>query len=345
MLRHLDRQRFAPYVVTLDDSGQLRNEAHALAPVYEVKLTGKLFNRQGLRELWRLRKWLRDERIEIVHGLMDRATIYGALAAKLAGGLPVVASHRYTVLPVGRGLAIFYVLVIRFLVHHVIPNTHAAVPWLEKRGIRRGRITVVHNGISLEHLSPVVERPHHPSPVTICCVGRLDEVKGQHLLVEAVGALAKEGHTTKVVLVGSGPEEHTLRKRASDLGIADAIEWTGYLPDPTDVLRRSDICVLTSYNEGFPNAVLEYLAAGRPVVATVVGGVPEMVRPEVTGLLVPPGDAHALAQALKRLMTDDEARRRMGWAGRAFVEAELTVVKEVERTQEVYTHVLAESRS
>jgi len=344
MLRHLDRARFAPFVVTLNDAGPLRDEVRSLAPVYVVRLTGKLFNRRGLGELWRLARWMRRERIDLVHVVIERTIVYGTFAGRLAG-LPVVASQRNTLSTMGRGLTALYFLSLRHLVRHIIPNADAIAAWLARQGVRRVPITVVHNGIPSARIRPFVERPPDVRPLTICTVGRLKaSVKGQHLIFEALARLLGEGLSVRLVLVGSGPDEEMLRRRAAELGVAESVRWAGYLDDPTGEIIGSDICVLSSYTEGFPNALVEYLAAGRAVVATNVGGVREIIRPEDTGLLVPPGDAVALADALRRLIRDPGLRQRMGAAGRALVEAEFTADREAERTMDVYERVLERHR-
>ena len=342
LLRGLDRERFEPVVVTLSNIGPLRDEVHRLAPVYVVQLAGKLFNRQGRRELWRLRKMLRREAVSLVHVLIERAVVYGGIAGLIAR-VPVVASQRNTRSTMGSGLTFLYLLTLRHVARHIIPNAYQVEQWLRAQGVRGTPVTVVHNGIPSERLRPVAERPVDASPVVICSVGRLaSAVKGQPLLLEAVQALLRAGKSVRLLIVGSGPDEARLRERAGQLGVAEQVEWTGYLPDPMEAIERSDICVLASYNEGFPNVVVEYFAAGRPVVATAVGGVPEIVRQGENGLLVPPGSAGALSEALARLVDDSELRRRMGRNGRALVERELTVDVEVGRTQEVYDRVLRE---
>ena len=342
ILRTLDRARFEPYVVVLDDTGPLRDDVHRLAAVIPIHLTGKLFNRQGVRELFRLRRILRTSKVELVHVLIERATVYGAFAARLAG-IPVVASQRNMRTTMDRVLNYLYLFTFRHFVRHIITNSRAIVTWLEDQKIHNAPFTVIYNGIPASRLLPVVERNNPEGPIVVCAVARLmTAIKGQHLLIDAVSRLVSARYDLRLVLVGSGPDETALRALAIERGIADRIEFAGYLADPTEILEASDICVLSSYMEGFPNAVVEYLAAGRPTIATAVGGVPEMIHPEETGLLIPPGDNDALAAAIARLAGDPDLRRRLGRAGRALVERELTAEREAERTMEVYDRVLAE---
>ena len=344
MLEHTDRRRFAPVVVTLSDTGPLREQIHELAPVVPVHLTGKLFNWQGIRELWRIRRVLKEREIDLVHGLMDWSTVFGAAAARLAG-MPLVASHRMTVFPpaMSGALASVYAVVLRFAAVHVIPNSVAVAAVLEEHGVRPDRMTVVHNGIPAGRAPATIHdrTPPADGSVTVCAVGGLRPEKGHRVAVQAVARLCREGVPIRLRLVGDGPDRAALRELVEQLDIASSVEFAGYVPNPAGVLQQSDLCLLPSHAEGFPNAVVEYMAAGRAVVATAVGGVPEVVRDGVNGLLVPPGDVDAMANAIRRLAGDPDLRRRMGQAGRALVEAEFTAEHEAERTMAVYDRVLA----
>jgi glycosyltransferase involved in cell wall biosynthesis len=345
MLRHIDRERFDPFVVTLADTGDLRDAIHELAPIYTVQLTGKLFNRRGLRELWRLRGWLRTNRIDVVHLLMDWATVYGSIAARIArlGGIPTVASNRMTDFPpsMSPGLIRLYMFSLRHLSDHILPNSQSVADVLAKLRVEPRRMTVIHNGIPDHRLRPYSDPPDD-SPLTICSVGRLRPEKGQRILVEAFALLRKRGYTARLVIVGSGTEEANVRRRAEELGVADDIEWTGYREQPMPDIERSHICVLPSLTEGFPNAVVEYMAGGRAVVSTDVGGVREIVTHGETGLLIPPGDPNAMVDAIAKLADDAVLRETLGRNARALVEAKFTARIETEQTCQIYEKVIGE---
>ena len=345
MLRHIDRERFDPYVVTLSDTGDLRDVIHELAPIYTVQLTGKLFNGRGLRELWRLRGWFRANRIDVVHLLMDWATVYGGIAARIARlrGIPTVASNRMTDFPptMSPGLIRLYMFSLRHLSNHILPNSQSVADVLAKLRVDPRRMTVIHNGIPDHRLRPYSDPPNE-TPLTICSVGRLRPEKGQRFLVEAFALLKKRGYAVRLLIVGSGTEDATIRQRAEELGVTNDIEWTGYREQPMPDIERSHVCVLPSLTEGFPNAVVEYMAGGRAVVATDVGGVREIVTPGETGLLIPPGDPVAMADALAKLADDAELRETLGRNARALVEAKFTARIETEQTCRIYENVLDE---
>ena len=182
------------------------------------------------------------------------------------------------------------------------------------------RIRVVYNGVAAasadanglrEELSIPREAP------LVAEVGRLCDVKGQRELIDAIARLPD----ARAVLVGAdleqgGAYERALRRRAEELGVSDRVVFAGYRDDAARVVAAADVFALPSWTEGLPLVVLEAMALGRPVVATTVGGTPELVADGETGLLVPPRDVEALTSALKQVLEDEGLRRRLGEAGR-----------------------------
>ncbi len=149
-------------------------------------------------------------------------------------------------------------------------------------------------------------------------VGRLTREKGFETLLAAMPAIVARHPGVMLLVVGSGPEEARLRSQAAALGIAGAVTWAGLRPPDSLAALRStmDVVVVPSISEGFGLAAAEASAAGLPVVASAVGGLPEVVETGVTGLLVPPSDAGALAGAVSRLLDDENLRRLLGEQGR-----------------------------
>jgi glycosyltransferase involved in cell wall biosynthesis len=203
---------------------------------------------------------------------------------------------------------------------------------LERQGYPRGRIVVVHNGVELPD-----DAPDDPGE-GIVEVARLAPVKGQRELIEALAHL-DEG--VRLTLVGrdvesGGAYERELRALAADLGVADRVEFAGYRDDALDVMARAAVVALPSWTEGLPMTLLEALARRRAVVATPVGGTPEVVADGETGILVPPRDPAALAKALDALLRDPDRRRQLGDAGRARVAREFALGRTASRVLELY---------
>jgi glycosyltransferase involved in cell wall biosynthesis len=205
------------------------------------------------------------------------------------------------------------------------------------------RIRVVYNGVPAasadgdglrEELSIPLDAP------LVAEVGRLCDVKGQRELIEAVARLPG----ARAVLVGADLEqgglyEESLRQRAEELGVADRVVFAGYRDDAARVVAAADVFALPSWTEGLPLVVLEAMALGRPVVATNVGGTPELVADGETGLLVPPRDVDALTAALRRVLDDEGLRRKLGEAGRRRVAERFSLEAMTREVLAVYDEV------
>jgi glycosyltransferase involved in cell wall biosynthesis len=200
----------------------------------------------------------------------------------------------------------------------LIVNSEATHRFL-KRHLRSAssRAVVVYNGF---HMGPVPLPPNFGRPARLVLVGRLNPRKGQDLAIAALAKLRDQGHDVVLELVGdtfAGYEwfEASLRRQAADLGIIDRVIFSGFKPDPSDAYARADIVLVPSRLEPFGNVAVEGLAAGRPVVANAVGGLPEIVRHGVSGLLLPPGDVDAFAVAAAHLLSDPAKAAVMGAEG------------------------------
>jgi glycosyltransferase involved in cell wall biosynthesis len=176
-------------------------------------------------------------------------------------------------------------------------------------------------------------------------VGRLDEIKRQDLLIRAFGLVREVAGGSHLLLVGEGPARDGLQGLVDHLGLRNCVHFAGYQPQPERFLAAMDIFALTSRSEGMPLAVLEAWAAGLPVVATAVGGLPELIDDGRTGLLVPPDDEAALAHALLGLITAPAAARRMGGAGREQVDSTYSLHRMAETYHRHYLELLTRGSS
>ena len=189
--------------------------------------------------------------------------------------------------------------------------------------VPRAKVDVVPNGIPTE-VATDLPPPESiraslgipPGAPVIGTVGRLVEVKRQDLLLRAVGRVQTLVPEVRLLLVGDGPERAKLEALARELGLADRVHFLGYQSCPEQFLRMMDVFVLTSRSEGFPVSLLEAWRASLPVVCTAVGGIPSVVNQGADGLLVPPGDAAAIADALARVLADRDFGAKLGQTGR-----------------------------
>lgn len=198
---------------------------------------------------------------------------------------------------------------------HVVANSHGLAA-LARRSAGAVPIAVIPNGVDTDRFTPAADRPPSDT-VRLCFVGRLVRQKGLDTLLAALAKLPATA-PWRLTLVGDGPARPELSTQADHLGLAERVHFAGWTI--RDALPRllvaHDLFVFPSRDEGMPNAVLEAMAAGLPVIATAIAGNEELVLPDRTGLLVPPDDPDALADALDRCLGDAALRRAFGHAGR-----------------------------
>ena len=222
--------------------------------------------------------------------------------------------------------------------------------WLHHAYGEDVNVVRIYNGLDLEvySRSPYVDRP----PMVVG-VGRLVEKKGFRHLVHAIAALRQDGVEVTLELVGTGPEESALRGQVADLGLTHLVVFHGPLPQAAtrEVVRRAAVlaapCVVGAdgNTDGLPTVVLEGLALGTPVVATPITGIPEAVIDQHTGLLVPSGDAHALAEALHRLLHDATYAARLAANGRRHIERSFDVRPNTHQLLDVFRAAISHRRA
>ncbi len=222
-------------------------------------------------------------------------------------------------------------------------------------GIPADRVTIVRSGITPQDAPPEAETivlrgrlgitPHDP---VLGIVAHILPHKGYDDLVQALALLTQRLPQAKCLVIGMAPRERYLRKLlqlAERLSVRDRLILVGFQEDVAPFLHAMDVFVLPSRTEGLPITILEAMAAGKPVVATTAGGIPEVVRDGETGLLVPPGDPGRLAEAIMRLLEGPALAKAMGQAGGKRVTSVFTLEGETEQTAMVYRKVLAARKS
>lgn len=219
---------------------------------------------------------------------------------------------------------------------------------MKAAGLRKEKLVLMANGIDT---NPSNDGPSitdlrekwrlRPDQPVIGTVGRLAEIKRQDLMLRSFALTLIEHPFARLMLVGDGTEGPALQELARSLGIEDSVTFVGYDSHPEAYLRLFDVFVLTSRSEGMPVAMLEAWAAGKPVVATAVGGVPDLVVDGVNGWLAQFGDEKAIASALCRVLSDPERANRMGEAGRQKVCIDFSLEKTAAAYDSAYHELLA----
>lgn len=293
---------------------------------------------------------------DLVHTHGVRANLLGRVAARLARRPLVTTVHSLLKMDypgiwtrlantlaerLTRGLTWQFIAVSRQLAEELI-----------KEGVAPDRVRVIYNGIDVQAFQP--RRPREqirqelgygPGIPLIATVARLHPVKGHRYLLEAAQKVVQVRPEVRFLIVGVGPARRFLEEYAGRLGIAKQVRFTGFVEDVASLLGAVDLVVVPSLWEGFGLTAVEALNVGVPVVATAVGGLPEVVRHGITGLLVPPGDSEALAREILWVLSHPVEARAMAERGRAMVQQEFTAQTMASQTAELYFEVAARARS
>jgi glycosyltransferase involved in cell wall biosynthesis len=320
----LDPDRFEVRFLCLQAHGPLRARLDAAGiPVGEIPVTS-LLSASAVRRVREVAKMVREAQIDVVHAHDPYANAIAAPSVRLAGTGAVIASHRWWRDVHRPRVRMANRLAYRFA-HCVLANSPAVGELVvREEGVSRRRLVVIPNFVDEEAFTPLTEQRRvalrqqvglSDGDTAVGIVANLYPVKNHAMLLRAAGRLSGSWPRVRFVLVGEGKERETLAKLAHDLGIADRVLLPGRVAHEPGLAGVFDVTVLTSREEGFPNWVVESMAAGRAVVATNVGGVPDAVVHGETGTLVASDDDAALATALDPLLRSDELRKSMGMAG------------------------------
>ena len=326
--RHADRDRFDLHFVSLAGRGAVAGEIEGFGwPVTALGVG------PGLHP-WlvvRLARLFGRLRADVVHTHNTRPLLYAGPAARLARvGRVVHTRHGQRFGAARRETAAFRLA--SLTADRVVCVSHDSARIARAEGIAPRRIRVVWNGIDLGRFRPA--DPGGDGPAV--AVGRLSPEKDFPTLVRAAALAAREDPTFRLEVAGEGAVAEDLRRLAGELKPAGVVRLLGQVRDIPALLARGSIFTLASLTEGVSLTLLEAMASGLPVVATRVGGNPEVVAEGQTGLLVPPADPAALAAALLTLWRDPPLRRALGRAGRARVEAHFDVARMVAAYEGLY---------
>ena len=349
VLRRLDRGRFDPVVLSTIKAGALLGEIEALGvDVREFRTGDSLLSPQTVRGLTSAARYLRVERIEILSCLLGITTLFGPIVGRLAG-VPVVVNNQRNLGYWLRGG--YRERVYEFnnsrVVDAVLVNSEAAATELRRRfRTPDARIRNIGAGVDTELIGAaasadglVREYGFEDAPL-VGCVGKFTEVKGHEHFVRAAALVLAKRPDARFILVGDGPRRAMLEELVEELDVERAVRFAGARGDVPGILKALDVFVLPSISEGLPNVVLEAMAAGRPVVASNVGGVPEVVESGSNGLLFEPGDPEAMASSVLRLLDDPALAQQMGRVGETLARERFDIGVVVGRLEETFEELL-----
>lgn len=344
----LDRERFAPWLcVSRGQPGAAVRETLRAAGVPLLAL-----DRQRTTDVWpwrRLAALLRQERIDVLHTHKFGSNVWGAIIGR-ATRTPVVVAHEHTWSFEGQRLR-------RALDRHLVARAADAIVAVSRQdrdkmialeGIPPERIRVIPTAVAVDapsHGADVrAELGIPPEAPVVVNVAGLRAQKAHDVLIEATALLAERLPDARVIVAGDGPERSRLEALVSARGLDRRFLLLGKRDDVPDILRAADVVALSSDYEGMPLAALEAMAAGRPLVATAVGALPDVVEDGVTGVLVAPRDPAALADALARVAGDRSLARTMGDAARRRAHENYDLRASVRRYEELYVELLSARR-
>ncbi|MGH9932735.1 MAG: glycosyltransferase [Pyrinomonadaceae bacterium] len=354
-----DSGRHEVFLASLKADGVLRASIENLklgaVPAYPLK---SFYDRNAMTQLRRFVHHLRASRIDLVHTHDFYTNIFGMTAGLLAGVKIRIASRRET-----NGMrSTSQRRAQRFaysLAHQIIANSESVKQKLIQEGTSEERITVVHNGLNFERVlagvnfsreealrSLAVSRVSASSKRFVTIVANMrHEVKDYPTFLRAAQRVSRAIPEVAFLLAGEGELQESLKQLAEQLEIAGDTFFLGRCENISPLLSISDVCVLSSKAEGFSNSILEYMAAGRPVVATDVGGAREAIIEAETGYTVPSGNDELMAERIITLLRDPAKARLMGEQGRRVVGEKFSSQALLRNTEALYERLLAGKRT
>ncbi len=329
LARRMDPRKYDVTLACLRKEGPLLEKLNGSAVnVVEFYPKGGIDSPRGLYQLARMVAYLRRGHFDVVHAHDLWSNLIGVVAGKLADVPVIVTSQRdLSHADWYQGRRKKWLRKAQNASSVVLTNAHMIREGLVSgEGLPSAKVRVIYNGVDLDRLQslPSIRARLFPGmerEKLVVLVGNMHtDVKGQPTLIAAAPEVVTRFRQVRFVLVGDGEKRQDFEAVAKATGVSANFMFLGRRNDVAQILAACDVAVLPSAAEGMPNAVLEYMAAGLPVVATAVGGNLEVVADGGTGLLVPPGDAAALAQALSRLLADDVLALQLARNGRELVE-------------------------
>ena len=338
-LPRFDSDQYEHIVCSIMDRMQMASQFREAG--VEVRSLG-LSRKTDIGVVLRLRALLKEIRPDVLHTYLLHGNILGRLIGRLVG-VPVIIGSERTI-GQARKWGRLATRLTNPLTDAVEVNSEIGGRAIERDlGVPSEKIELVRSGLDLSVFSSASRRDELRSEfgVTsdqhlIVYMGRLRTVKGVEFGIRAFATALEQLPNIRMVLTGEGDQRNFLSSLVSKLGISEQVEFLGVRNDVPELLGAADSVLMPSLTEGFPRTAIEAMAAGKPVIATNVGGTPEAIIDGETGILVPARDSDALASAIVRLVGDSDLQARLGAAGRERAAQNYSVDKYVSRLDEMY---------
>jgi len=340
---------FDPILCSLLPPGRMAREvADAGIPVFSLDLAEQARMWDSTRGVVRLARHLQRHQVDLVHSCLYRSNVISSLSSRLSRQRPKLVTSQHSLTPRGNDMkAGLLVKRTRRLSDRVVAVSRAVEEVLIRDGgVAPHRVERIDNGIDTSEFRLDGDNRLRgdlgidEQESILLVVGRLAFVKGYDVLLRSLARLARKDLQCRLLVVGEGPELRALESLVEELEIADRVLFLGFRENVASIYGASDIFVLPSRREASPNALLEAMASGCAIIASAVGGVPEMVNDEDSALLVPPSDEIALAESLERLILDRGLRERLGTKAQEEASARWDVSVMVEKYAKLYRQLL-----
>ncbi len=342
--KRIDKKKYQVFAACLREGGPYEDKLRRIG----VKVKNfDLKTLVDIRIIPRLVRYIKQNNIDIVETAVFPADVYGRISARLAN-VPIIISTMHRVED-HKQEAIYRVLffadtLTMALTTRIIAVSKAVKNYLISwHRVKSDKIRVIYNGIDAHKYDVNFDikeykrmlNLQHDIP-TVAFIGRLVKLKGVNYFLEAAASILRNGKRVQFVVVGDGPLKERLIKQAANLSISQHVHFIGFRKDIPQILSVIDILVVPSLFEGLPLTILEAMHAGKTIIATRVGGIPEAIKDGETGILVSPRDYHALTKGLLELLNDPEKRKEMGKKGKQRALQHFNVERMVKEYSNIY---------
>ena len=352
-LQHFDTSRFEPRVCAL----QIRENNPIAADIQRLGIPVDLVSVPHLRDLRalpRLVRYLRRQKIDLLHTQLEFSDTLGSIAAKIAGIPAVTTLHTFDA--PAPGTRLYWRLKLRWWVfRHFSDRVIAVSEGTRQHHLKMGqlppdKVITLYNGIDLSRFTPVTAESRRatraefgipPQAPLLITVAVLRPPKGIQYLIEALPRILQAMPQARYLLVGDGEHRAALQALAQKHSVAERVIFAGSRTAIPDLLAAADLFVLPTLTEALPTVLAEAMAAQLPIVASKVGGVPEMVEDRRNGLLVPPAEPASLADACLKILQNPAQAQAMAAAGRQIVEEKFNITRHVQQLGDIYQEILA----
>jgi glycosyltransferase involved in cell wall biosynthesis len=341
LIHHLDRSKVQPSLVLLDGRGELsRSLEPSDCPILRLGMNS-ILRPAVISGAWKLRRFWKENRVDILQSYFLDSVYLSVPLARLCGikrvlrvrnnlGEWLTPKHRV----LGR--------VVGSLAHFTLTNSEEGRQKLrEVEGLDAKRVIVLENGVDLQRFDKVDVPNFRKTNLRVGLVGNLRKVKNVEGLIRAAHCLTPRFPTLMFEVAGEGPDREELQGLIDHLGLSTRFHLRGSVSDIPTFLQSLDVAVLCSHSEGMSNALLEYMAAMRPIVATDVGANNRLITHETEGLLIPTGNVEALSEAIASLLSNQPRSITLAKAARKKVEAEFSRDAMRQRFEEFYSSITA----